>query len=71
MLKRMGTRRDREWLAYLTVVLNSSQHASMKLSYNGDEFLGAAILSHDFQKAFSADSVKGLGPSGVVTLAVL
>ena len=33
----------------------------MKLSYNGNKFLGASILCHDSPKAISADSVKGLG----------
>ena len=31
---------EAEWLGYLTVVLNSSQHAIMKMSCNGDEFSG-------------------------------
>ena len=69
MLKRVGARTHpcftpfahREWLGYLTTVLNSSQHAIMKLLYNGNEFLGASIHCHDSPKAISTYSVKGLG----------
>ena len=33
----------------------------MELANNGDEFVGAAKLAHDFPQSVSADCVEGLG----------
>ena len=36
-------------------------HALVELANDGDEFVGAAKLAHDFPQSVSADCVEGLG----------
>ena len=52
---------DWEGFWRLTIIKNSGLHAFIELANDGDEFVGAAKLAHDFPQSVSADCVEGIG----------